>query len=405
MCKSKLFFFSGIFILLLSLVSNDLLLLLLFNGSYPVYLSFISLMYVFGYGIVVFTSLNLKLKYILYLFIIIKFYIFLLAFFDIDFAENYFHFLSGDANHYHIPSALNINSIHNLVSHLLSPTFNFNGRLTHVFLFLSNEFMPVFVSNLYYNMALNAYLINFIFNLLTLFFVYRMVYEYYNHYIPARKAALFIALNPFFLYYSSMVQKEALIFLALSMLCYFLVTYRYKYLFLSSLIFLFERPYMIVLTFLLIFFLSNIGKFYKILLILFGLIIIELFLGIDRAFSMHSHYLINLKAATQSFLPFDNFAGDILRIFFSPFMLRPFLSTEVSNNIFYGAYYLVLLVYMYIMVISIIRSKYENKLILISLIFVMFVAPFHGVLKLSVLTFLSLLMFVKIKINYFDRST
>jgi hypothetical protein len=402
MLNARLFFISGLFAIFLSVLFSDLL-LLIYNGPYPVYFSFIALLYVFGYIIVVFSDSYLKFKNILYLFIVIKSYIFIISFLDYNIADKYFHFLDGDANHYHIPAALQISSFENIIPHLLSSTFNFNGRLTHVFLFIASYTMPILSKDIYFNIALNAYLINFIFNILTLLIIYKTVFTYFNNRLLASKAVLFIALNPFFLYYSCMPQKEALIFLSLSMLCYFLVSSKYKYLLLSSLIFLFERPYMIVLTFMLIFFLTNIQRFYKVLVISFGFMIVEIFLGINRALSMHSHYLTSMKAATESFLPFDNFIGDILRIFFSPFMLRPFLSTEITDNIFYGAYYLSLPIYIYLMLISLIKYQYQNKLILIGLIFIWFVAPFHGVLKLTILTFLSVLLVVNIKINFFEK--
>jgi len=361
MYKHQNFFFIGLFALLGSILISDLLFI-----SYSSYFSFLTLIYVIGYLVIVFNNFYLNFKSILYIFVILKSYIFVVALFDFSMADRYMHFLHGDAYTYHIPAALKIGSLNDAVAHLFSLTFNFNGRLTHVFLSFAYHVMPSYSNDIFYNIALNGYLLNFLFNIFTLIIVYKTIIFYFSNISLARKIVIFIAFNPFFLYYSSMPQKEALLFFALSMLVYFLVTNRYKYLFLSSMIFLFERIYMLLLTTLLIFFLSKINRYYKIIILVIGFVVVERFLGIERALSMHAAYIANMKATTKSFLPFDNIIGDILRIFFSPFILRPFLTSGIGDNIFYSAYYLTLPLYIYFMIKSLFSYKYYNKIILMS---------------------------------------
>lgn len=403
MYKNQQLFFIGLFGLLSSILVSDFL-LIFYNGSYPIYFSFLALIYVIGYLIIVFNDSQLNLKSILYIFIVLKSYFFIVSLFDFDMADKYMNFLCGDANHYHIPSALQITSYNNLLGNLMSPTLEFNGRLTHVLLFFANNSMPTFSHDIYYNISLNAYIVNFVLNFFMLVIVYKTVMAYMCNKFLARKVVLFIALNPFVLFYSGMPQKEALLFCALSMTAYFLVTYRYKYLFLSSIIFLFERPYMILLVLMLIFFSSRIRIQFKLLFISFGFVVLELFLGIERALSMHTHYLIHLKAATESFLPFDNFFGDILRIIFSPFIMRPFLSDYFGMSILYGAYYLMFPLYMYMILKSMVNFAYQNKLILVSLVFIWFVAPFHSTLKITVLTFLGIFFIANLRIFFLQKN-
>ena len=388
----------------LSIMINDLL-FVIYNGSYPILFSLSLSLYAVGYFYVLLIHQNhLTTKSYIYIFLILKLYIFLYAVNDYDFAIHYLRFVNSDAGHYHIPESLMLHSFTDSINHLFSSSLEFNGRLTHVILYLNIEILNIFnFSHSYYNIALTSYISNTIINIITLVIICKILTIYYKYnYNMQRKALFFIAFNPFFIYYSMIAQKEALLFLTLSYLLLYIIQGKNRYLLISSLIFLFERPYMLGLSILIVFFIAKIKYYYKLLIIFVFLFIIEYYIGISTALNLHSHYLLSVKGNSSSIISINNWFIDIIKLLFGPAFIRPFLSSTVNDNIFYSLYYLFMPMYIYL---SLLSFKYTNgieKIIIISLFFVYLIAPFHGVLKLTIITVFLVIYVDKIRVKKLD---
>lgn len=330
-------------------------------------------------------AIRFNIFYIIFMFISIKLYIFCLSVADKDISVFYLNYVSSDAAHYHIPKIFNLAEV-GLKEYLLNVS-EINGKLTHslnYLLLITFEFL--YGENLRDPrvFSLISYVMNTLINIFTILLLYKSLFSMDYEKYEASSATLFFALNPFFIYYSLIVQKETLLFLGVVSTINYLIKKNKISLFLSIIIFFFDRPYMLLFTIIML--AARYSFFKKILILIFFTLLIEIIFGIHNAFLIKQAYVSGMKAHSASAVPISGLAADILTIFFGPLFFRPLLGGNLSGNIFYTSYYFMLPV---IYILSIYCLLFlRNKLLFLgaaALLVTFLIYPQHSTLKLTML--------------------
>ncbi len=393
---------SSCWIMILSVVIVDFF-LLRYDFNYPIHLSLFSLLYFIGYLYpVLFGRTQLSLRIIIFLFILLKIYA---LFFVISSGHINDFSPSGrsDWESFHLPYALKLDSV---LEHLFSPQGTYNGRLTHVVIYFLINLLSIMGvdSHSYSNIFIITYIFNIFVTVLTLLVVYRLAIRYSCNTSFSRRSTWFLAFNPFFLLYTGQPLKEPILFFALSLFLLFLVSHRKSYtvLFISLLLIAFERVYMIPLLLLILLVMEK-NKLLKISIAVIGVIIVETFIGIDRALSMHSTHVSSLTSIDGSFLPEHGMFSNIIRTMFGPAFFRPFLGDYIGGGVILVSKYLMYIFYAYMSLKSLFCTKGVEKIILLSHIFVLIFLPFHGTFKMLILTLFGVIFLDKMsRVKYIN---
>ena len=344
-------------------------------------------LYIFGYFLLVFDrKVKYRLSYVLGIFFIIKIYVLFISLGDIDSRESYLSYLSSDAAHFHIPK---INSIEAIgpIEYMLIFT-EINGKITHILMY----YWLLFFKNLSgininnpETISVFAYILNSLVNVATIFFLYNLLIKVHKNKTIAASGTFFFALNPFVIHYSSMVQKEALLFLAVVFCLHYLVFQKKWVLIIACLILFFDRPYMLLFPMAILLLSDKINIVLKFTAIIGILGLIEVFFGLINALSLHQAYLKGMADNSEYLIPLPGAVGDIIRILFSPIFIRPFLGGDlIGNNIFYNLYYFTLpLIYIFTLYSIFFLKHRIYSIPAITLILTFLIWPSHSTLKLT----------------------
>ena len=237
---------------------------------------------------------------------------------------------------FHIPYSLAIMESGGYLESLFSLDMSYNGRLTHIVIICFSIFLSAvgLDGQSISQIAVLATLLSFVFCPFLIFLYYVIALRYSNSEEFARRAAFFLGLNPFFLQITSVPQKEVLLYLSVGLVLYGAVGRCKNHLIviLGICILLFERAYLVPLVVtILLTRLSNIPL--QAIICIIGCLILEMFIGIERAFVMYLQHRESLIGLGGSFLPGNDIFSNIIRGAFGPFFLRPVWS-EMST---YGA--------------------------------------------------------------------
>lgn len=398
---------TAIVLMTITVVLGDFLLLMSPNREYYVLFTVISLLYVLPYLSVTITAKHHPpLSFCILFFVLLKVYYIIV--------QNSSGALAlsdgGDAASLHIPQAQNLISLDNYIDHLFSIGGVYNGRLTHVLLALYLDVLEYFnFSTLdYVNLHNLAYLFNALICTVTIYIYYKAALNFSSSVDFSRRAVWFLAFNPYFFAITSLPQKESLLFFALSLFVLFLsrplknLSTLIAALFIISM----ERIYMVPLlvTILLLFdskgvasnLFSRKGGLLKLALLSGSLILIEWFIGIETALSMHEAHVESLTDIDGSFVEGHGLLSNLTRTFFGPAFFRPFLSEYVSYDMFYLSHNLMFIFYSYVAVKAALSPKGIGLAILLSYMFVLIFIPFHGSFKIMLVVFFGGLFLDKI---------
>ena len=294
----------------------------------------------------------------------------------------------GDAESYHIPQAMMIEG--RIFNHLITGGGNFNGRLTQVLLYIYSEIILLFNLDLKYGNIHNvAYIFNTLFCCIALILSKNIILIATNDKVLSRCALWFLALNPYFIIITGIPQKEALLFLGLSIFAFSLVEKKrsFKYILLSFFIIAMERIYMIPLLALIrYFYLSEKISIKIILFFILNLIFIEYFIGIEAARFMLENNSESMKDG-YSYLGEFNFFNDLIRAYFGPFALRNFMDGNINFSILECSNYILFFFYPFIAVKATFNLEKFGWAIFLTIIFVATLIPYHSSFKIMMITF------------------
>lgn len=332
-------------------------------------------------------------------FLLLKIYIFSYSVLGGQLDSSYYlHFLNSDGGRYHIPRSVELSETKQYFDFLIDFS-EFNGKLTQLImalmLTLSRGFgfeLTVFgLSLLYYVFGIFIYFLIF-------YHLYKLLVFIGKGSLPEYSSGLFwiIAFNPFTIYYSSMPQKEILIFLGLMFFIRFIYERKFYLLPVVLLIFLYERPYLIAFVILTFSILSNSSFWAKAVLVLLSLVIFEYSIGLERAYYILQAYQRSLvdNTADNSYLSV-NWVTDFLRLLFSPFFVRG-VDFSFDKNIFYSAYNFLSPFVSLLVFYSIYQyfKSWKLNFVLISLAFTYMILPSHSVLKFTLLSFMFVAFYI-----------
>lgn len=377
------------------------------------FLNFNFFMYLLSYFyLLLFSKKQLSLKYIISVFIIIKLYMFIFSFSETNYAINMFLLHeTGDSVRYHIPLVTdNMHSIQDVVFYMFFAFDDFSGRLLRTIIYFEIEFLKIlgFQDITVLDIGRISFLVNTLVSIITLQIVYKASYVYSYSQLFARRSTFFVALNPFFLNYTSAPLKETFIFLALALFLKFIIELNIKgkanyfILFLSFFILFFERLFMLPLLLGILVFLGNSKKLALIILVL-SVIVIEMFLGLDKGLSIYFNFRENITSIGESYLR-DNHGviSNFFRTIFGPAFIRPLLNENFNGNIFYILQYISYLLLYYISIKSLFYRKGLEGIVFLTLVYIFLFWPFHSTMKVTILIifatlFMNRISFIKYK--------
>jgi hypothetical protein len=364
----------------------------IYSNSYPILFALLSLSYVFGYLYVLIFKVNqYSLRNIIFVLLSIKLYFFVTQLAGGSFQEASLG--TSDWARFHIPKSLEYlnEGWSGVFESLFSRLATYNGRLTHVIIMLISlliSFLGLDGSSLE-NIAIFAYAFSLFICPIVIILFYKAAYLYSKSINFARRAAFFTALSPFFIATTSNPQKEILIYLSIGLLLIYLVSKEknIKYLFFSLLIMFFERVYLLPLFIVMAMF----AREFKItpfnyFMIFIGIALIEIFIGFERALIIHDTHVKSLISTGDSFLKGHDFFSNIIRGGFGPFFLRPLMNEVTSYTAIGISKYLLYLFFPYFFIKSFFCTDGVLKTMLFIYIFIIVLLPFHGTLKILLLT-------------------
>lgn len=371
--------------MILSIFLWDYLRLILNGWQYTNIYSAYSIVYVAGYLWGFFTIKKMpSYKYLVICYITIKFYIIIYQLYigDINSLGK-----GGDAESFHIPQAFLVNG--DYIGHLLGNTGHFNGRLTQVLLSLYIEIIANFTINIdYEKINIVAFIANTLIGLVTIYYYRKIIIIKTNEESLASKGIWFLIFNPYFLTVTSMPQKEALLFLGLALFTYSMVVEkaRIRWLVISLIIISLERIYMTPL--LIVIWTSFESKFNLRWLLYFtlGYIFIELYIGLEVAMFMLANNSESMEDG-ESYLGGFNILTNIIRAYFGPFALRNLLDEELSFNVLESSHYLLIFFYPYIAIRASVKRLNFGIPIILVLMFVALLIPYHSSFKFLMIVF------------------
>ena len=251
----------------------------------------------------------------------------------------------GDASSYHIPRAL---SIDNPLEYLFRAQGDYNGRLSHVLLWMTISLVRALRAYyMEYSIASIYYCINTLFVLASAVIVHSFVRRTYANHIACRSTAILLC-SPLVLGYSFLPQKESL-FLLLSVLAFCSICSLSSgissiFVFaLATLLATFERFYVLpffVFSFLLqnFYLLRHSSRFLRTFLFIFVPILFLLcfkvssFLSVETAqFMMNTSLDSNVGGGSYSF-GLSGLAGNIFKVSFGPAGLPRYFSQFMIHS-------------------------------------------------------------------------
>jgi len=296
---------------------------------------------------------------------------------------------SADWARFHIPYSLAIMESGKYFESMFSLTMSYNGRLTHIVIICFSFFLSAvgFDGQSIPQIAILATILSFFVCPCLIFLYYLIAHRYSNNEAFARRAAFFLGLNPFFLQMTSVPQKEMLLYLSVGMVLYGIVGQRRNHLILiiGLCILLFERAYLVPLVVAVA--ITRYSTFsLQVFVCLVGAFILEMFLGIERAFVMYLQHRESLISLGGSFLPGHDFFSNIIRTVFGPFFLRPVMSEVTTYGVLDAAKYFLFPFFSLFALNALFRLKGLEIAVLFLYVFCIVLLPFHGTMKLFLLT-------------------
>lgn len=370
---------------------------------YPLYYSVFSLLYIVPYFyMVLFRKEQIPFKNILFFFLILKCYLFL----SLNINDSLMMYRlelnsSSDVYRYHIPHALTINSIEDILDHIFNNGINISGKLTHTLIALNGHLLGLFGFTFTKLDAVNIGKIMFIFNIilntLTLYIIYLATLQYSGIKEFANRAVFFVAFNPFFLHNASTAKKEALLMFALALLLWFLVVNKRNYFLfvIIFIVFLLERSYMALFSVFIYLYLLGFKKFVVISGMLFYFFVYIYDISFLSEYTLHLHAL--KEDLSTSMLDDFNIFFNLARALFAPFFLRPFMN-EYFNGQFLEFVYAALYLFFGWVAIKSIQYYKDNMLSIVFLVylFTFFVVPMQSTFKIMVLSIFTVIFLDKI---------
>ena len=363
-----------------------------YDNSYPISFAWISLLYVFGYIYVLIYKVDqYSLKEIILTVILIKLYILLINLVGGTFQEASHG--TSDWARFHVPKSLEFlnEGWLRIYESMTLESETYNGRLTHLITIL----ISLFISFLgmdglnIENIAIASYVFSLLMLVVIIRLFYKSAYLYSKSINFARRAAFFTALSPFFLASTSNPQKEILLFFSIALFLVYLVskTNNLRYLIFSLLIMFFERVYLLPLLLIMVMFAGQSkSHIFSYFIFIISLILIEYFIGFERALSMHATHVQSSISLKGSYLPDHGLISNIIRGGFGPFFLRPFMGEFTSYTAIGVAKYILYLFFSYFFIKSFFCTKGPLKTMLFIYLFIIVLLPFHGTLKILLLT-------------------
>jgi hypothetical protein len=388
-------------LLMFSVTLFSCVLIFLYPLKYPDFFHILGLFYAAGYLYVIFLAKeHISVRYILAAFIIFKIIFFVFLNLNGSFDSLVIGALGSDPSAYHLPRALDLKESGKYLEYALS-TNTFNGRLTHIILAFEMNILDYF--GIDYTSGANVSKIAFLFNTILAFMAiiltYKAALQYSSNIMYSRRAAWFLSFNPIFLGSTGAAKKEALLYFAVSLFLLFLTSKRKKIyqLVLSFCILILDRIYMVPLLYSVLFFYKKINYLFGLILIIFGIVVIELTIGFRVAFESHAEHVSSLTSimtnkmgATASYLAGHDFFSNILRTLFGPAFFRGFLS-DLSPALAVSLSQSFLLIFLYpiIALKSLFNTDGIHKMMLITYLFILILIPFHSTFKLFMVTALA----------------
>ena len=294
----------------------------------------------------------------------------------------------GDAITYHIPRAMSLDG--NYFSYLFQVGGDYNGRITHILISIYIDILSFFgVGPQYVNILNVSYIGNTLLCVGTLILYYKIVVNHSCSRLYGRRAVWYLAMNPYFFGITGLPQKEALLFFGLALFAYSLVVKekRYIYLILSLFMIAFERIYMVPLLVFIFFCFDLKLDLFKLFLILFAVLFIEWFIGIENALNMAQQNQKSLVDLDGSALPWSGFMSNILRAYFAPYALRHYSTEYITLSFMALSHYALFIFYPYIAIKATLNPKKFGFAVFSSLMFVLFLIPYHSSFKILMIVF------------------
>jgi hypothetical protein len=372
--------------MLLSVVLLEAVILLT-EGRYYSIISIVALLYVLAYiYMIVFSVKQFSLKEIILILISIK--LIVSASILTSGSLSVIMGTGSDWADFHIPRSLRLLEERGVIESLYSVEGTFNGRLTHIVIALFSLFIDFVGINgkSIENIAIMSNMMSFLLVPVIVSMYYYATLSFSNSKKFARRSAFFIALNPFFILSTSFPLKEILLFLAIGFFLLWLLKKQGSVMMLviSFVIIALERVYLIPLLILFVIFIRG-GPFTLVFSALAGVLFIELFIGIEVAFVMYSTHVVSLVGLDGSYLPGHGILSNFIRGGFGPFFFRPFLEEFTSAGALGVSKSLLYLFFGFFFIKSFFYTDGPLKIILFIYLFIIFLLPFHGTLKLFLL--------------------
>ena len=371
------------------IIGGDILLVFSGNDGYPQPFVVISLLYVLAYLWVLFKSQTFPAPvFFITSFMLIKLYILV--------SQNYFLDMSlvgvgGDAESYHIPRALGIHlKFTGYLDYLFSTGGDYNGRLTHVLLSNYVSMLHFFGFDHSYEAIHNiAYFFNTMLCVITLVIYRQIIVAQGLTEASARRALWFLAFNPYFMTVTGSPQKEALLFFALAVFAFALVSQKNKGVLLLFSIFIIamERIYMVPLLSAIILLFHRRYSLNNFAILIVCAMVFELFIGVDSALFMLESHSESLMQTGNSHLADFGFLNNLIRAYFGPFAFRNFLAEQSTLSMLANAHYFLLLFYPYIAIRASLKPFNFGMAIVLTLIFVAVLIPYHSSFKILMIVF------------------
>lgn len=362
--------------------------ILLTEGSHYSIISIVALLYVLAYiYMIVFSVKQFSLKEIILILISIK----LIMFASILASGSLSPVILGTGNDwadFHIPRSLILLKEGMLIESLYSVEGVFNGRLTHIVIALFSlflDFVGINGKNIG-NIAIMSNMMSFLLLPVIVSMYYYATLSFSNSINFARRSAFFIALNPFFIISTSIPVKEILLFLAIGFFLLWLLKKQRPVMMLvmSFAIIALERVYLLPLLLLLVMLIRG-TPFSMVFLALAGALFVELFIGFEVAYVMYSAHVVSLVGIDGSYLPGHGILSNFIRGGFGPFFLRPFMEEFSTHGALGVSKYLLYLFFGLFFIKSFFYTDGPLKIVLFIYLFIIFLLPFHGTLKLFLL--------------------
>lgn len=337
-------------------------------------------------------SVSISISSILTLFIFLKVFILLLSLVDND-LYTYFMY-NGDAYRYHYPriEQLNLSNWFEYITDYKMYAVE-TGKLTHLFyaLFynLFNPILEILSDDKIYNLHIISYIINTLLLITVVIYIYKVLSKNKIEKIYIIYSVSLILFSPFIITWSNYLMKETIYICVLLISIIAILEKKYIILILISIFFLVDRLYMLYF-FGLLFLLSNrINKKYLFILSIAIVSSFVLLFPIEKYVNSLVYiidYADNKAIGGSTVIMADGYLVKIVRIFFSPFIFSAYKDDYIASNIFFREHLTVGLLTTYFLV-RLFSSKWSRFTVLICciLIFNLMLFPYSARQKITVL--------------------